>query len=324
MGKVFRALRRATETDALSSEGGKVFKEPNGTEQSEPEELSVEEVISADDRKIPGVVPQRSVEKDTPPAVKLPGKSPSFDQEGSLDERLKQAVAVTGHAAACIRTLRTRILYPPEGPPLRSLLITSASPGEGTSFICASLGISLARGMGGECIIVDGNLYRPVQHKMFGISNVQGLTGYIVNRQAEDEVIVPSGIDNLWLLPAGPLPDDPSELPGKESVIGAMEQLLYRHQDRILLFDTPPFHSTDSTAVLAQQVDGVVVVVRPGSTRRELVKYLVETVGKNKIAGVVLNAYSASMLPVGHAPQYDYQKRYYSRGKKKSRLLNRS
>lgn len=316
MGKVFRALRKATETDSLTTEGGKVFKEPNESGQSDPEEKYVEEVNQETDRKVSEILPLDQTKTIAPPKVQLPKKSLSFSQQGGLDERLKQAVAVTGHAAACIRSLRTRVLYPPEGASLRSLLITSASHGEGTSFICANLGISLAKGLGGECIIVDSNFHRPAQHKMFGISNVRGLTGYIVNRHTEDEVVLPSGIENLWLLPAESPPEDPSELPGKESVIGAMEQLIYRHRDRILLFDTPPFHSTDTTAVLAQQVDGVVVVVRPGSTRRELVKYLVETVGKNKVVGVVLNAYSASMLPAGHSPQYDYQKRYYSRGKK--------
>lgn len=334
MGKVFRALRKASETDALSSEGGKVFKDPGDpdlieseeqaelepieTTESSPDEVSVREASPVEDRHVSGGAPSTKIEVSPPQPVELTSKKTSRAQEGGLDERLKQAIAVTGHAAACIRSLRTRILYPPDGPPLRSLLITSASPGEGASFICANLGISLAKGIGGECIIVDSDLHRPTQHKLFGMSNVQGLTGYILKRQTDVEVIHPSGVDKLWLLPAGTPPDDSTELPGKESVIGAMEQLLYSHRDRILLFDTPPFHATDTTAILAQQVDGVVVVVRPGSTRRELVKYLVETVGKNKIAGVVLNAYSASMLPVGHSPQYNYQ-RYYNSSKKKSR-----
>jgi exopolysaccharide/PEP-CTERM locus tyrosine autokinase len=213
--------------------------------------------------------------------------------------------------AESIRTLRTRILHPSSGRVPRSLLVTSASPGEGKSFVCANLGISLAQGVDDYCLLVDCDLRRPAQHILFGLSNKAGLVDYLQHKKKVSELLVPSGIDKLSILPAGPRSINPAELVGSSSMTGLVDELAKRYDDRIVILDSPPLNAASETAILARHVDGVVLVVRHGSSRREHVRALVDTIGRDKIVGVVFNAYTSNMLDSKVFGYYDYQHAYY-------------
>nr|WP_275888451.1 polysaccharide biosynthesis tyrosine autokinase [Desulfobulbus alkaliphilus] len=221
------------------------------------------------------------------------------------------ATTTTGAVAESIRALRTRILHPFSGKAPRTILITSASPGEGKSFICANLGISLAQGIDNYCLLVDGDLRRPAQHVLFGLSNAAGLADYLQQRKRVPELLVPSGVDKLSILPAGPQAVNPAELVGSAAMTNLIDELAMRYKDRIVLLDSPPLHAASETEVLAQHVDGVVLVVRHGGSRREHVKALVDTIGRDKILGVVFNAYQSTALDEKIFGYYDYQQKYY-------------
>jgi Mrp family chromosome partitioning ATPase len=90
-----------------------------------------------------------------------------------------------------------------------------------------------------------------------------------------------------------------------------VDELSRRYEDRIVLLDSPPLHAASETAVLAQHVDGVVLVVRYGASRREYVKALADAIGREKILGVVFNAYKATMLDYKVFGYYEYQQEYY-------------
>ena len=90
-----------------------------------------------------------------------------------------------------------------------------------------------------------------------------------------------------------------------------VDELVMRYEDRIVLLDSPPLHSASETAILARHVDGVVLVVRYGASRREYVKSLVEAIGRDKIVGVVFNAYKSNMLDSKIFGYYEYQQNYY-------------
>ncbi len=225
---------------------------------------------------------------------------------GAWDERLSLATMVTGPAAESFRTLRSRILHPASGVVPKSLLITSAVPGEGKSFVCANLGVVLAQGIDHYCLMVDCDLRKPSLHRLFGLPLHQGLVNYL--RDADDltAMIMSAGVDTLSLLPAGPPPVNPAELLGSERMARLVEELKNRYDDRIILLDSPPMQAASETAVLARQVDGVILVVRWGGSRREHLHKLVELIGPERIVGVVFNAFETNVLDEKLFGSYEY------------------
>lgn len=287
MGKVFNALKRADESN--DSVGGE-------TEYAPPSELS-DSRMSAD------------VSFDA-------GDAQSFDRPSALgqwDDRLTLSTTTNGPIAESIRALRTRILYPHAGPVPRSILVTSAAPGEGKSFICANLAISLAQGVDTYCLLVDCDMRRPTQHTLFGLPNNVGLSDYLQHKKRLSELLVPTGVEKLSILQAGPRSINPAELLSSASMISLVDEISKRYEDRIVVLDSPPLHAASETAVLAQHVDGVVLVVRYGASRREYVKALADTIGRDKILGVVFNAYKATMLDYKVFGYYEYQQEYYGK-----------
>ena len=90
-----------------------------------------------------------------------------------------------------------------------------------------------------------------------------------------------------------------------------VEELVTRYDDRIVLFDSPPLHAASETAILARQVDAVVLVVRSGGSRREYVKTLVDAIGRDKIVGVVFNAFTSNLIDTTVFGYYEYQREPY-------------
>jgi exopolysaccharide/PEP-CTERM locus tyrosine autokinase len=236
---------------------------------------------------------------------------PQVVRLGQWDDRLTLATVTTGPVAESIRALRTRILFPPSGKIPRTLLVTSASPGEGKSFICANLGISLAQGVDNHCLLVDCDLRKPAQHNLFGLNNAMGLSDYLQHKRQLPDLLLPSGVEKLSILPAGPRSINPAELLSSATMSSLVDELSHRYEDRIVLLDSPPLHAASETAVLAQHVDGVVLVVRYGASRREYVKALADAIGREKILGVVFNAYKATLLDYKVFGYYEYQQEYY-------------
>jgi len=226
---------------------------------------------------------------------------------GSWDERLSLSTTISGPVAESFRTLRTRILHPADGKIPRSLLVTSATPGEGKSFVCANLGIALAQGIDTYSLMVDCDLRKPALHRLFGLSVERGLVNHLRDGDDLARMIVPSGVETLSLLPAGPPPVNPAELLGSANMTRLVDELESRYDDRIILLDSPPLQAASETAILAQHVDGVILVVRWGGGRREHVLKLVERIGRERIIGVVFNAYKENVLDAKVFGYYEYQ-----------------
>lgn len=237
----------------------------------------------------------------------LKSRQPS---SAAWDERLSQATTVTGPAAESFRTLRTRILHPETGKVPKSVLVTSATPGEGKSFICANLGIVLAQGVDQYCLMVDCDLRKPSLHRLFGISVNRGLANYLRDDEDLASLIVPAGVETLSLLPAGPPPVNPAELLGSERLARLVDELENRYDDRLIVLDSPPLQAASETAILARHVDGVILVVRWGGSRRQHVHKLVEQIGRERIIGVVFNAYEENVLAAKAFGYYEYQDNY--------------
>jgi len=192
-------------------------------------------------------------------------------------------------AAEAYRTLRTNLTFAALDKPIETLVVTSAAPGEGKSTVLANLAVTMAQGER-RTILVDADLRRPSLHEIFGVANDRGLTTMIVEEAALNEPpLVKSGVDNLWLVPSGPLPPNPADILGSRKMEDAIAALKARAD--VVLFDAPPVIAVTDGAVLGTKVDGVLLVVCAGRTRREHAQRARESLERVhvRIVGAVLN-----------------------------------
>ena len=170
-------------------------------------------------------------------------------------------------AAEAYRTLRTNLMFSSVEKPVGTLLVTSPARGEDKSVVLANLAVSFAQG-GHSSILVDSDLRRPVQHETWGLNNERGLTTMMLEDAAlADPPLAESGVEGLQILPAGPLPPTPADLLGSQrmtEIIG-----LLRARASYVFFDSPPVLAVTDAALLGSQLDGVLLVIRAGHTRRE-------------------------------------------------------
>jgi capsular exopolysaccharide synthesis family protein len=192
-------------------------------------------------------------------------------------------------AAEAYRTLRTNLTFAALDNPLETLVVTSAAPDEDKSKILANLAVTMAQSER-RTILVEADLRRPGLREIFGIDSERGLTSMIVEDTALDNPpLVETGIENLWLLPSGPLPPNPADLLGSQRMEQAIGALKTRAD--VVLFDAPPVASVTDAVVLGTKVDGALLIVSAGRTRREHIeraKELLERVHV-RIVGTVLN-----------------------------------
>jgi len=191
-------------------------------------------------------------------------------------------------AAEAYRTLRTNLTFAALDKPIETLVVTSAAPGEGKSTSLANLAVTMAQGER-RTILVDADLRRPSLHEILGLSNDRGLTTMFVEPQAlRRPPLAETDVENLLLLPSGPLPPNPADLLGSrrmEEVIAAL-----RTRADMVLFDAPPVVAVTDAAVLGTKVDGVLLVVSAGRTRRDHARRARELLERVhvRVVGVVL------------------------------------
>ena len=187
------------------------------------------------------------------------------------------------------RSLRTNIQVSSVDEPIRTVVVTSANPGEGKTTIAANLGVVFAQA-GNRTILVDADLRRSKLHKLFQLQNRAGLTSALMQEEpVADGWLLDTGVENLRVLPSGPLPPNPAELLGSQKMHKLVDRL--KAEADIIIFDAPPILPVTDAAVLALDADGVIVVGQAGRTRRGAARKAVEGLRKvgGKILGGVLN-----------------------------------
>lgn len=193
--------------------------------------------------------------------------------------------------AEAYRSLRTNLSFANLDQKLRTILVTSAAPEQGKSTVLANLAIVEAQA-GRQVIIVDADLRRPRQHELFGLVNSQGLTTMLAEENGlQQPPLQATAVPGLQVLTSGPQPPLPAEMLASERMGRAIAALAARAD--LVLFDAPPVVAVTDAAILASQVDGVLLVIHADRTRREhaqRAQQLLEKVNAHIIGSVLNNA----------------------------------
>jgi capsular exopolysaccharide synthesis family protein len=224
-----------------------------------------------------------------------------------LDPNATLAAQAEGQSAAAeaYRVLRTNLQFVGVGKPLRTLMITSPEPSEGKSITAGNLAAALAQA-GKQVVLVDADLHRPRQHRLFSLPNNVGLTTALLDGEVRLESLLQgTAVPGLSVLTTGPLPPNPAELLGSDRMHGLIAALAARCDT--LIFDTPPALALADAAVLGSQVDGVLMVFNAGGTRREMAHRAVAALqqANARVVGALLNR-----VPAKSSGYYYYYYRY--------------
>jgi capsular exopolysaccharide synthesis family protein len=202
------------------------------------------------------------------------------------------------------RLFRTNLLYLFENDESKSICITSSNAGEGKSWVCANLAISCAQ-YGKKVLIIDADLRKGRQHRIFKKSNRTGLSDLLKNLRGnltEDDVskieeeltlkIQDTEVQNVYLLTSGPVPFNPSELLGTANIEFLLE--LLKKEFDLIIIDTPPASIITDALIFANKVDYMFIVTASRKTKKDQLlntKKAIESVG-GKIPGIILNQIS--------------------------------
>ena len=189
--------------------------------------------------------------------------------------------------AEAYRSLRSNIEYSSFDDEYRVIVVTSSVPGEGKSTTAGNLAIALAQS-GNKVLLVDCDMRKPSIHKKFKISNAAGTAELLLRKKSFEEVANDYN-ENLTIITAGKIPPNPSEMLASRAMTAFIEEM--KNEFKYIILDTPPLQAVTDAQVLSTKADGVLLVVRAGSTKKELVSNSVDLINKvhGKVIGTVLN-----------------------------------
>jgi len=198
------------------------------------------------------------------------------------------------------RSLRTNILFSRKYGFLKTLILASASPGEGKSFTATNLAIALAQ-QRSKTLLIDADLRRGVLHNIFKVPKKPGLTNYLTGVSSVKEVLNETYIPNLSLITCGSMIPNPSELLGSSKMKNFIQNLR-EHFDHII-FDTCPLNAATDAVVLGSFVEGVAVIVRANETNRDSVNNKISLFNKvhANVIGVILNCAGVELAHEGYS-----------------------
>jgi len=190
--------------------------------------------------------------------------------------------------AEAYRSLRTNIDFSSIDEEIRVIMVTSAGPEEGKSTTLANLAVSYAQS-DKKVVIIDGDMRRPTCHHTFNLSNRVGLSNIITGQNDCHDAVKETGIENLYVLPSGPVPPNPSELLGSKRMTDVLTQL--KSMFDMIIIDTPPVLAVTDAQIISSKCDGVVLVINSGKVKREMAMKAKANLDhvRARILGVVLN-----------------------------------
>jgi capsular exopolysaccharide synthesis family protein len=230
----------------------------------------------------------------------IPSNKDGTPQDLIVHTQPKSAVA------ECLRAVRTNLLFMSPEKPLRTILVTSSGPQEGKTTTATSLAVTMTAS-GNRVLLVDADMRRPRIHRIFGLPNTEGLSSLILGDGALPDLVKPSGIANLAVLPCGPVPPNPAELLHTAAFRRILAEISAQY-DRVII-DSPPIGVVADAVVVSTQVDGCLMVLKAGRTSRDVARHAVKQLRdvNAPLFGAVLNDLDLEDQKYG---QYSYYYRY--------------
>ena len=195
------------------------------------------------------------------------------------------------------RTLRTNIQFMNTKGKLKTILVTSTFPGEGKSWVASNLAVTFAQA-GKKVVLIDADMRKGRQYTIFGISPIPGLSNYLSGIDMDDEerditdiadYIQDTEIDNLFVMPAGNIPPNPSELLISPQMVDLLEQL--KELCDIVIVDGTPNELVTDSLIITRLVDSTIIVTASKQTKKDNLRRAIQNIQNvgGKIAGVVVN-----------------------------------
>jgi len=224
----------------------------------------------------------------------------------NIERKLFSHLYPKSSIAEAFRTMRTNLSFAATGQPLKVILVTSAGPADGKTTVAANLAVVMAQA-GMRVLLMDCDLRKPVLHKYFDTNNQLGVTNLLVQNLEMRDAVRDTPVEGLSLLVSGPIPPNPSELLGSQKMKDILERAAGLYD--MVIVDAPPVLAVTDAAVLAPRADGVILVVKSGETRIDMIKDTKSQLEKVNahILGVVLNEVKINSA--------DYHYYYYYRDK---------
>lgn len=313
MGKLYKALEKAEKErggrqtlQVPQEEPIAQTAEPQHARPAVPVSLTVNEEIQVAVERAPEPQPVRVA-----PPICLP--QPDEVVFPDFDEKLVAYREPGSVVSEQFRKLRTQLLTLNLPGQPKTIMVTSASEGEGKTLVSTNLATILAHDLHSHALLVDADLRNPALSRWFGLANGRGLSDYLTGRAEIPDLLLKTKIAKLSILSSGTTRDNPVELIGSKRMEALVNELKSRYSDRYIIFDSSPLLATTEPSVLTKLVDGIILVVRAGATPRETVKQALTTIDPAKIMGVVLNDLALQSKDL-NARYFGTSKYYYRYG----------
>ena len=220
------------------------------------------------------------------------------EEAGSGNKRRIAMLRPDSFAAEQFRTLRARLDSVAAQHPLRTIAIASALPGEGKTLAAVNLAVVSAMGVGRRILLVDCDLRRPRVHVTLGLAPEAGLAEVLKDRATLSEAVIKVEGSNLEVLGVRMQPPNPSELLASSRMRSLVEEAARAYD--LVIFDVPPTLALPDAKIVCDLADGIVLVVRAGSTGSEDVAATLDVIDRRRVLGLVLNGVEDSARRYGY------------------------
>ncbi|MGH0029744.1 MAG: CpsD/CapB family tyrosine-protein kinase [Myxococcota bacterium] len=246
-----------------------------------------------------------------PPAAPAPLREPFYrrlpflrrrntdESTGDVNKRRISLLQPDSFVAEQFRALRGRIDAIASERSIRTIAVTSAMPGEGKTTSAINLAVVTSLAVGKRVLLIDCDLRRPKVHRTLGLQPEAGLAEVLTDEVSVEDAIVKAENANLEVLPVRGRPANPSELLGSARMREVVQEVSQRY-DRVIL-DTPAALGLPDAKAVADLCDGVVMVVRAGTTKQEDVQTMMEILDRSRVLGLVLNGTRAEQGRYGYS-----------------------
>ena len=313
MGKIFDALEKSKKK---SMNSGSIEQHADSNKKKireKQDNLSEDKVVSLKKRPVtasPKALEEKTNQGDEKQIASSVVKKVKYNGN-KMDKHLVALLKPGAFEAEQFKMLRTNLMFPVSGKSPRSIIVTSAAPSEGKSFVAANLAITIAQNIQEHVLLIDSDIRKPCIHKRFGFGDVPGLSEHLTEGVPLSSLLLKTEVNKLSILPAGKPPHNPSELLTSQKMLRLLGEVRDRYNDRYVIIDTPPPKLTAETSAMSRKVDGVLLVVEYGVTPREMVADLVELIGKEKTLGIIFNKHHMILQGYYGFGKYGKYGKYY-------------